>query len=278
MGIYNPLNPTSFGPSSTALNGLNFGPNTFAPSPNPNNGNPTNPPAESQPQPAPVNPLAMPQGLTSSPYDQSVSRGGWNPYQYATNETTNRLAQQFGGQATKTAAASGPFAIPQQNSIDFGNGWVGNAGLTQQLLDSSGSLGQARMDAMRQTAAGGTTGIGTDPSLVGYRPTIQGFQPPAQPQAPQAPAQTPTQAGGSGQNPLANSPFGQQQLLGLLLPFLLGGGMGGGGGFANSYGLGGNQFGGVAALLNLIQGLQSGSGQVTPAATPNTNLYYPQFS
>jgi len=300
-------------------------------------------------------------GGPMSAYRQDV--GGYNPFQYATDDTTNSLAKLFGATAGKTTDPNGPggigFGPPSQNMLDFGGGYVGNAGLTQQFIDAFGLDRARQMFADQQAYSqnnkmgdGPMLGIGTDPSLQGYNPNLSqpttfgqranfgaspssfynnprsggqmpqmpGAQPPQMGQPPSAgpgggmggpgmggPQQPPfggggfpgfggggfgggfgggrmPQFGGYNQwgNPFQGNPFG-----------MMGGGFGGGsnmygfggggmgGGMMNPWmGGGGGMMGGIAGLLNQVQGLRRGGGGGMPmpwSSSPNTGMYFPQF-
>lgn len=119
------------------------------------------------PSPAPGGSMAAYQNLGSN----------WNPYQYATDATTQILAKTLGGGVpTTTASTAGtgsPFGIPQQNVIDFGGGFTPNAGLMQQFIDIYGPTQAMKMfgDQAKQET-GSPLGIGTNPSLSGYDPSL----------------------------------------------------------------------------------------------------------
>lgn len=252
----------------TPTNGSYNLPNAFNPSAVPNTT--ITPPTQST-QPT------QPSGTTASAYRTDLN--GWNPYQYATNATTNNLTKLLGGTATSTQGATGgPFAVPAQNSIDFGNGYVANAGLTQQFIDTYG-LDRAKQmfGDMAKVAAGGSTGIGTDPSLQGYNAALTapttynnvspftntslaqttGNQPVVSPTyTPMAQQQiTPPQPTTQQQNPFAMS--GQNSLSGIaqILSFL--------------------------SLLGLGQQLQQPTQNPLQSymsmMRPNTSLYFPLF-
>lgn len=99
---------------------------------------------------------------------------GWNPTQYATNDYTNKLAGWLGARPTQTTGSTaGPFSVPDQNVLDYGDGFVSNAGLTGELFQNYDPAQAMRMLAdQRKIAQGGTTTTGTDPGLVHYDPSI----------------------------------------------------------------------------------------------------------
>lgn len=75
--------------------------------------------------------LQQPQTLTPLMYNPgyaSVSGQGYNPYQYANNNTTQILADLLGGTPVTNTYANSPFNIPSMNMIDIG-GQQYNAGL-----------------------------------------------------------------------------------------------------------------------------------------------------
>jgi hypothetical protein len=134
------------------------------------------PQASAAPSASPFNPATAESGTgVQSPVASSNYQnmgGGWNPFQYATNAATSNLANILGAKPGQTES-SGYGAPPPQNVLDFGNGLIGNAGLSQSFIDTFG-LDRAKQmfGDMSKIASGGTTRIGTDPSLVGYNPAI----------------------------------------------------------------------------------------------------------
>ena len=64
----------------------------------------------------------------------------------------------------KTAATSGPFSVPQQNMLRFGNGLVANAGLVAQMVQMFGPEMASRMLADQASVEAGS-GVGQNPSL-----------------------------------------------------------------------------------------------------------------
>lgn len=216
---------------------------------------------------------------------------GWNPFQYATDQRTNELAKIFGGTPGRTASTAGtgsPFAIPQQNVIDFGGGYVGNAGLTQQLIDFGGGdmdLARRRLAAMAKIENGQNLGLGNHPALEGYDPArttpvtaantnqftgnsilsniqrgSQGGNPFAAGNAPAS--QAPTQSQSAQFNPLM-----LMALMGQMNP---------------SSSMGGGGYSGVAQLLNLIRSLRPQTQSLAQLPTysstqPNRALLYPTF-
>ena len=52
--------------------------------------------------------------------------GGYNPLQYATDDTARQLANELGATVVKTGPAGGPANVPPQNMLEFGNGFVAN--------------------------------------------------------------------------------------------------------------------------------------------------------
>lgn len=118
---------------------------------------------------------AAPPAFTASPYRQDLG-AAWNPKQYATDAATQNLIKVLGGgTAVQTSVSPGDAQqVPQQNCIDFGNGYVANAGLTQQIIDSYGLAQAQRMFAdMAKQEQGSGLGAGTHPSLTGYDPALK---------------------------------------------------------------------------------------------------------
>ncbi len=160
--------------------------------------------------------------------------GGYNPMQYADDNTANQLAQGLGGTVERTKTL-GPFGDFGQNQINFGNGNQLNAGL---LADRYTKYDRATADAM--TAAEKNAGPAvTNPNagavyLTG-NPMINpsqtpGYHPPGAPA--HNPAQNPllnpgTNPQGTGPQPGAGQQPGggqQNQLMQLLQLLGLGGG------------------------------------------------------
>lgn len=98
----------------------------------------------------------------ANPYRTDV--GVYNPTQYATDATAQGLASLLGGTVMKTAATSGPFSIPQQNMLSFGNGLVANAGLVAQMVQMFGPDMASRMLADQAHSEAGA-GVGQNPSM-----------------------------------------------------------------------------------------------------------------
>jgi len=133
----NPANPNPTVPGDTPMqnpNGTAFDAD--------NNGNPTGPY---------VNPSAGASGY-NNPFGTSAWRpqyenfSGYNPYQYANNNTANNLAQALGGRVMQTRYdQASPFGVPPQSMIDFGGADMLNAGL---LADRYAKYDRATADAM----------------------------------------------------------------------------------------------------------------------------------
>jgi hypothetical protein len=132
----------------------------------------TNPTPTSNPTPNPYPTTTQTTVQPSTSAYRTDLGSEWNPYHYATDETTKNLVNLLGGTATKTApTSSGPFNIPQQNAIDFGGGFIADAGLTQLFIDTYGlDVAKQMFTDMSKNAIGSTAGIGTDPSFVNYNP------------------------------------------------------------------------------------------------------------
>lgn len=64
-------------------------------------------------------------------YDSSVGAGGWNPQEYASNDTTQSLASMLGG-TPQTLTSGGPFGNPPQNFI----GGLATGSQNQDLLNA----------------------------------------------------------------------------------------------------------------------------------------------
>jgi hypothetical protein len=168
---------------------------------------------------------------TSSPWGDSPwgsfkpqweTHTGFNPMQYATNDTANDLAQRLGGSVKTITTTNGPFGLPPQNALMFpetGNELF-NAGLVaQNYRPENAAFADQMMQTWRAIAAkptnnGNIWGQWADPN---YKP----------PTTPSTPAQgyiqstlgtaptTPTQPANN--NPLAGLMGGDAMgLLGLL--------------------------------------------------------------
>lgn len=156
--------------------------------------------------------------------------GGYNPLQYADNNTANSLAQGLGGSVYRTVTP-GPFGDFGQNLIDFGNGNQLNAGL---LGDRYSKYDRATADAM--TAAernakpvvtnpnAGAVFMTGDPTKNSYvhptPPPVAPVVPPPQNPLIGGPGTEPTQQSTSQTGPMPGVPQGNQlmallQLLGL---------------------------------------------------------------
>ena len=154
--------------------------------------------------------------------------GGYNPLQYADDNTANMLAQGLGGTVERTKTV-GPFGDFGQNQISFGNGNQLNAGL---LADRYSKYDAATANAMTDVERNAGPAV-KDPNagaiyLTG-NPMINpsqtpGYHPPTAPTAPVTAAPTPTApnplVGGPGTEPsltgpqpgaMTQQPGGQQQ-------------------------------------------------------------------
>jgi hypothetical protein len=239
----------------------------------------------------PYNPLMQTSYGGGQNFYRNDLGGGWNPMQYATDQRTNQLANMFGGVPTKTASTEGtasPFGIPQQNVLQFGNGFNdANAGLIQGLLDMSGGnvdFVRRQLADQAKIAQGSSLGVGTNAGLVGYDPSLT--QPRNATQvspftgissaqqsalAPQTtlPTQPTTQSNPNTSNvPSTQAYSNQNNFMSSLMPMLfLSMLMGGGGG-----GFGGG--GGLGSLVSLL-GMLGGQQQLPqfPSSNYNNSLY-----
>lgn len=130
--------------------------------------------------------------------------GGYNPLQYASDNTANELAQGLGGTVSRTKTV-GPFGDFGQNQIDFGNGNQLNAGL---LADRYSKYDAATANAMtdaEKNAGPAVTNPNAGAIFMTGDPTKNSFHggPGSEPQVtgPQPGAQG-QQSGGNQQNPL----------------------------------------------------------------------------
>lgn len=85
--------------------------------------------------------------------------GGYNPNQYATQQTAQQLANQLGGKVVSTNALASPVSNPaqmNQNEIQLANGFTGNAGLMNQFIQAFGP--QRAMQMFQDQAALGGSG------------------------------------------------------------------------------------------------------------------------
>ena len=222
--------------------------------------NPAAPTYSTRPQPnGPAAPPAFGQpgwqGTFSAP-------GGYNPSQYADDNTANTLAQALGGTVNRTKTL-GPFGDFGQNQINFGPGQDYNAGL---LAERYAKYDRATADAM--TAAERNMGPAvTDPNAGARFMNINGptttHTPAPATAAPAdgAPAPAPTNPWGPVNLRGYRGGFGRASAFGSANPFsfnnlenmLLGGG--GNMGYrtrSNPFGNGGS----MAGFANLLNGLR----------------------
>lgn len=99
---------------------------------------------------------------SDNPYRTDV--GGYNSLQYATDTTAQDLATALGATVVKTSSNTGPYSVPPQEMLDFGNGFVANAGLVEQFYQAFGPAA-AKMLADQATLAQGNSTSGPNPTL-----------------------------------------------------------------------------------------------------------------
>ena len=102
-------------------------------------------------------------GDAKTPYRTDI--GTYNPLQYATDATAHDLAASLGATMVKTSANTGPFSVPPQNMLDFGNGFVANAGLVEQFYNAFGSTVASKMLRDQANLVIGASGSAQNPSL-----------------------------------------------------------------------------------------------------------------
>lgn len=98
-----------------------------------------------------------------APYRTDV--GAYNSLQYATDATAQDLASALGAKVVTTHSETGPVAVPSQNMLDFGNGFVANAGLVEQFYQAFGAAAASKMIADQANLASGAANSGQNPSL-----------------------------------------------------------------------------------------------------------------
>jgi len=133
--------------------------------------------------------------------------GGYNPLQYADDNTANQIAQGLGGTVERTKTL-GPFGDFGQNQISFGNGNQLNAGL---VGDRYSKYDRATADAMtmaERDAGPAVTNPNAGAIYLTGNPMLNpsqtpGYHPPTAPVT--APAQNPI-LGGPGSEPTLTSP------------------------------------------------------------------------
>lgn len=98
-----------------------------------------------------------------APYRTDV--GAYNSLQYATDATAQDLAAALGAKVVTTHSETGPVAVPSQNMLDFGNGFVANAGLVEQFYQAFGAAAASKMIADQANLASGAANSVQNPSL-----------------------------------------------------------------------------------------------------------------
>lgn len=286
---YNPLTgDTSFMGGGARFSAPSM-PNNASAAPQPSATMPSNVPGA--PTAGQVPPAASSGGAFNPQYQQN---SGYNPLQYATLDTANQLANNFGANVIQTRGV-GHLAPPPQNMLDMGGGQVFNAGLVAQNVARYGEAAARRMmeaemnlpgaynpnwqnddsvfnlnnrEGMFQNVSGGAQARGS-----GYSgPTNNAASPvtgsPARPTTPATPA-TPTTGTAPGQpTPYGGTPYPSPYPAPRLQdPRFVGGGMGTFSNFANqnnfagggARGRGGSQVN-IQSLLQALLGLDMGAG------------------
>lgn len=145
----NPFGNTSiFSPSSNG--GFGYSAPTNLPPVAPPSLTTPSPTATSQPQPAaqPATPTAPTSPWAS--FSPTFQQNGWNPAQYATDSTSQQLANILGGTSVKQSmGAINPFGVPDSNAVDLGGQDLMNSGLLAQRYAST-LMPQWQKDAMTQ--------------------------------------------------------------------------------------------------------------------------------
>lgn len=150
----------------------------------------------------PAAPTAPPVTGTPNFSPQYFQPGGYNPLQYASDETTAMLAKMLGSGISQTNPV-GQIGPPPQNLLTFGNGSAGsggenlNAGLVANSLEKSLGLyndPNVAIDQFNQQRAAELARAGTSANPIGIA-DVMNFAPPAPTTTPAFSPTTPTPGG-----------------------------------------------------------------------------------
>jgi hypothetical protein len=108
-----------------------------------------------------ADPDTLPAAAAANPYRNDI--GGYNPQQYATDATAQDLASTLGATVVKTSTTGA--SVPPQNMLDFGNGFIANAGLVEQFYEAFGATVASKMLADQANLASGSASSVVNPSL-----------------------------------------------------------------------------------------------------------------